>query len=164
MGKRMKDGRALMTVSPSTADILEGITDLSEWDDEELLRGQRKASNGKFVGRPPKVVPQEVHAERVRRTMSKAYALLHESTVDAVALLRTVVLDDFANYSDRIRAAELIMTRVLGKPTERIELATERPDPPWMVAIRHGIVGLVTEPEDSEIVDAEIVEEEVLWE
>jgi hypothetical protein len=164
MGKRMKDGRALMTVSSSTADILDGITDLSEWDDEELLRGQRRAANGSFVGRPPKVVPQEVHAERIRRTMTKAHVLLQESTVDAVALLRQVVLDDFANYSDRVRAAELIITRVLGKPTERIELSAEKPEPLWMRTIRGSVVGVVTEAEDADIVDAEIVEDEVLWE
>ena len=86
MGKQLKDGRALMTVSAKTAAILNGDEDLSAWDDEELLRGQRKDRGGYFRGRPPKVVPQEVHAERVRRTMSKAFDLLKESSYDAVHL------------------------------------------------------------------------------
>jgi hypothetical protein len=68
LGKRLKNGRALMTVSRHTADILEGIEDLTAWDNEELLRGQRRDRRGNFTGVPPKVVPQAVHAERVRRT------------------------------------------------------------------------------------------------
>jgi hypothetical protein len=70
----------MLAVSRHTAAILDGEEDLSAWDDEELLRGQRRAKNGRFVGRPPLVVPQAVHAERVRRTMSKATELLRDST------------------------------------------------------------------------------------
>jgi len=151
MGKQLKDGRALMTVSAKTAAILNGEEDLSAWDDEELLRGQRKDRTGVFRGRPPKVVPQEVHAERVRRTMSKAYNLLKESSFDAVRLLRKVVNDDEAPIAVRIQAAQLILDRVLPK-SQSVQLSL---DPPWLNAIRNGLTIVPTS--DDDVIDAEVL-------
>lgn len=42
--------------------ILSGEEDLSLWSEEELVRGRRRAKNGKWVGRPPAVVPKALHA------------------------------------------------------------------------------------------------------
>lgn len=59
MGKRLTPGgRMRLTVSRHTGDILDGVVDLSEWDDEEIFRGQRRSPNGRFQGKPPIVVPQ----------------------------------------------------------------------------------------------------------
>lgn len=113
--------------------ILNGDMDLTAWSEEELLRGQRRAHTGRFTGRPPKVVPMAVHNELVRRRMSKAADLLNESIVDAVLLLRQVVTDEEAAYTDRIKASQLILDRVMGKAPERIELSLE---PPWATALR----------------------------
>jgi hypothetical protein len=123
--------------------ILNGDMDLSTWSEEELIRGQRRAHTGRFTGRPPKVVPMAVHNELVRRRLSKAADLLNESVVDAVLLLRQVVTDEEANYGDRIKAAQLIVERVMGKTPERIELTME---PPWAMALRAAMGGPVRSP------------------
>ena len=147
MGKRLTPGgRMRLTVSRHTGDILDGIVDLSEWDDEEILRGQRRGPNGRFMGKAPIVVPQAVHAERIKRTMSKAFDLLKVSTYDAVRLLRSVVNDPEASYEVRVRASELILDRVLGKPSGSLAVSFEV-DPPWMVALRDAIV--IGESEDT---------------
>lgn len=133
--------------------ILSGEADLSIWTDEELMRGQRRDRNGKWGGRPPKVVPTAIHNELVRRRLSKAGELLNESVVDAVQLLRKVVVDDDANYADRIKAAVIIMERVMGKTPDRVELTAEVK--PWEVALRNGIVRTVSsvlELESTEVV------------
>jgi len=161
MGKQLKDGRALMTVSAKTAAILNGDEDLSAWDDEELLRGQRKDRSGSFRGRPPKVVPQEVHAERVRRTMSKAFDLLKESTYDAVRLLQSVVNDESASTAHRLQAAQLILDRVLPK-SQSVQLSLgASADPPWLNAIRNGLTLIPGRDEDDGVIEAEVVTEAV---
>lgn len=153
--KRMKDGRALVAVSAKTADILDGVEDLTAWSDEELLRGQRLDKNGRFTGVPPKVVPQAVHAERIRRTMSKAHEVLRESTIDAVVMLRDVVNDAEAPHSARIQAAQLIMDRTLPK-TDNVNLNLGvKEDAPWLKALKGGIVA--TGVEDDDIEDAEVI-------
>lgn len=130
MGMRVRVGNT------NTA-ILRGDMDLSVWSEEELIRGQRRAKDGRWTGRPPAVVPKAIHDELVKRRMSKAGEMLRDSLVDAVELLRQVILDDDAQYSDRIKAAQLVMERVMGKSPERVEIAVE---PPWATALRHALV------------------------
>lgn len=132
--------------------LLNGDEDLSLWSDEELIRGQRRAKNGKWQGRKPKVVPIAVHNELVRRRLSQAGELLCESLVDAVTLLRVVVTDEDAQYSDRIKAANLIMDRVMGKAPEKVALTLED-EPLWAKAIRAGIQGPMRGPNEPRTID-----------
>lgn len=129
--------RQKVRVGHTNTAILRGELDIGTWSDEELIRGQRRAVTGQFKGRPPKVVPKAIHDELVRRKLSKAYDLLKDSLVDAVVLLRTVVTDPDAQYADRIKAAKIIMDRVLGKATERVELGFQ--EPPWATALRSAL-------------------------
>lgn len=117
---------ARVSVGGTNAAILRGDEDLSVWSDEELRRGQRKSARGRWEGRPPAVVPKAIHDELVRRTMDRATGLLVDNLVDAVQLLGEVVRDPAAKRSDRIRAADIIMNRVLPK---QITIKTEMA--PW---------------------------------
>lgn len=103
--------------------ILAGDTDLRQWDDEELLRGQRRSKNGQFHGSAPKVVPTSVHRELTRRRLSKSYELLREDLVAACQLLGTVIRDNKAPYKDRIKASEIVIERVMGRVPEKIDVA-----------------------------------------
>jgi hypothetical protein len=141
--------------------ILNGDEDLSLWSEEELIRGQRRAKNGKWQGRKPKVVPVAVHNELVRRRLSQAGELLRESLVDAVTLLREVVQDEEAQYSDRIKAATLIMDRVMGKAAEHVTLTLQE-EPPWAKVIRAAIgpMPLAGPNDKAHVIDAESWEQE----
>lgn len=61
-----------ITLGKTNQAILNGTEDVRLWSDEELLRGQRKAKNGRWTGRPPKVVPLKIHEELTRRRLSEA--------------------------------------------------------------------------------------------
>ena len=140
--------------------ILNGEEDLSVWTEEELIRGQRRNKNGYFQGRPPKIVPKAVHNELVRRRLSRAGEILRDDLVAAVELLGTVVRDDEAAYSDRIKAANIIIERVLGKTPERMKITVEE-EPPWAAAIRSAVVrGIVPTRDDVLEVEAAEVEED----
>lgn len=132
--------------------ILRGDEDLSLWSEEELLRGTRKDKNGRWAGRPPKVVPKAVHDELVRRKMSKAHDLLRDNLVAAVEVLVGIAKDKRAQNSDRLKAASLIMDRVLGKVPDHVVL-TEDQEPAWAKAIRAGMVQAIIAqaPDDDDI-------------
>lgn len=132
-----------ISLGKTNAAILNGDEDVSLWTDEELLRGQRKGKNGRWTGRKPKVVPTAVHHELTRRRMGQAYELMREDLVAAVQVLGSIVKDTEASNRDRLRAAELIMDRVLGKATERVEvkLAPE----PWEQLLVGSVVDLPIE-------------------
>jgi hypothetical protein len=146
-------------VSKTTADILDGLEDVTEWDEEELLRGQRRSKNGNFVGRPPKVIAQAVYIERHRRTMKKATELLRQNTLKAVRVLVTVATDETAPRAVRVQAAQLIIERVLGKTPATIEI---KADPaPWLRALK-GAIQITPGDDDFEddFIDAEIIEDD----
>lgn len=78
-------------------------------------------------------------------------------------LLRRVVLDDAAPYGDRIKAAQLIMERVLGKAPERVQFTVAAEDPPWLKALRVAtVVGEIGEPVRAGVIDAEVIEDDFL--
>lgn len=115
--------------------LMRGDEDVREWSDEELIRGQRRAKNGKWAGRPPGVVPKVVHDELVRRKLSKAYELMNDNLNDAVALLGEIVRDPTAENRDRLKAADMIIDRVMPKQIQPIALVDE-PEPRWAAALR----------------------------
>ena len=57
LGQRVVTMRARVRMSDTNTAILRGELDLTAWSEEELIRGQRRARNGHFQGRPPRVVP-----------------------------------------------------------------------------------------------------------
>jgi hypothetical protein len=139
--RRLADGRGIVAISPTSAGILAGEVDLSEWSDEELARGQRRDKHGRWSGRPPKVIPSEVHAEIVRRKMSEAYTLLRENTYKAVEVLVEVATDKKASPAVRVQAAEQILDRTLGKAVEHMKLDVDVMAP-WQRLIANSIVGM----------------------
>ena len=131
--------RKTLSLGQTNAAILRGEDDVSAWDDEELLRGQRRNKNGKWSGKAPTVVPKAIHDEWLNRRMRAAHDLLQESTLDAIQVLKDVMGDPDADAAVRVKAASLIIDRVLGKTPERIDLrADERK--PWEDAIVAALV------------------------
>lgn len=139
-GDASGDERAFVRLGRSNTRILTGQEDLSEWDDEELRRGFKKDKHGQFKGRPPKIIPKALHDELVRRTMSKAQELLRDNLEAAVEVLTEIAGDPDCEAKDRLRAAGMIMDRVMGREPQKIEVGGEVP--PWQVAIQAGIVSI----------------------
>jgi len=130
MGMRVRVGR-------TNEALLRGELDVSAWTDEELIRGQRRDKNGRWTGRPPAVVPAVVHQELTRRRMSQAFDLLRDNVVRATEVLVEIATDAEADTAVRVKAASIILDRVMGKAPERVELSVE---PAWAAALRGALV------------------------
>lgn len=137
-GRSHGDERALVRVGPANTKVLTGEDDLSEWDDEELRRGQRRDKNGRFQGRAPVIVPKRIHDELVRRTIAGAGKLLQENLTVAVEMLIEVVKGQDTEDKDKIKAIGMVMDRVMGKTPEKVEHVGETPK--WQIAMQNGIV------------------------
>ena len=125
MVTRFADGRANLRISKTTAAMLVGEEDLTDWDDDEIESGMRRNKTGTWPTRRPLVVPQAVHDERIRRTMKAAHNLLRESTYVAVALLRTVVEDEAASYNYRLQEPSGIASDASKSPGRLLRLGSE---------------------------------------
>lgn len=160
--KRNRDGRAYVRVSETTADLIAGEVDLSEWDDDELFRGHTRAKDGTWKGRPPSVVPIAVYQEFVRRQLQRAEQGFANNLTNAVNSLVRISEDPDVPANVRLKALEMIFDRVLGKPKERVEISPMIADPEWKQNIDRVTVdrAALAPPEDGDVVDAEVVDDD----
>lgn len=161
-------GRGIVRIAERTADLLDDPASVEEWDDEELARGRRRDKNGRFTGRDPVVVPTHVYHEVVRRSIRRAQLTLHDggteaATVKAIQTLVAIMSSEAADEKARVAAAKIIIDRGLGKESTNVEV-TVRP-PAFLGVIQAGLVALPSGSDDSDIIDAEVIEEgDVEWE
>lgn len=132
--------RAWIQLSPRNTRIITGQEDLSEWDNEELRRGQKRDKNGKWQGRKPKTVPTALHDELTRRTIIDAKRLMRNAMIPACEMLAEVIKDEKASPRDRIKAATIILDRIMGKTPDQVEIKNTEADLPWLNAISESII------------------------
>lgn len=137
-----------ITVGANTASLLENPSQVLEWDDEELRRGVRRLANGRWPqGEPPKVIPRAVYDELVRRTIDECLETMRENMPAMVQTLVHIANDKDIKAADRIKAIDMMMNRIFGKPKERVEVAfSEKERPLWEKALDVAIV-----PADEEV-------------
>lgn len=108
--------------------LLNGVIKVEDLDDDELARGQLKASDGTFRGRAPKVVPTELVQAMRREWLGRAEAKLREALMDhGIGTLVELAKNKNIDESVRLRAADKIIERTMGKVPDKIELRAEDP-------------------------------------
>lgn len=95
----------------------------------------------------------EEHKQAVVVTLRNAHKLLEESVLDAVRVLHDIVNDDNAEDKDRLRAAGMIMDRVLGKAPERIDVSV------YSARMEAAFEAMLV-PDDDSVIEGEVVEDE----
>lgn len=137
MPRRYASGNMKVTVTGRTAMLLAGDLKVEDLDDEELARGYCKDKNGKFTGRPPLVVPRELHARMRQELLKRGEQVFAESFVDAITALAEIAKNKKVKESDRIRAAQYVVERIAGKVPDKVELSAADP---WQMIIDRIIV------------------------
>jgi hypothetical protein len=109
----------------------EGKLDLSDWDIEELMRGRRRSKNGKFNGRPPSIVPVEIHDELARRVRNDVAHELRGIAAKHIAPILNKIMenpggidpDDVPGMKLQLQAAQDLMDRFVVGRQERVEVS-----------------------------------------
>jgi hypothetical protein len=138
-GRSTGTTRALVRLDRGTTEVLIGLDDVKDWDDEEIRRGRRRDENGEFHGRRPQVVAKAVHDEQVRRTLEKANQLLIDNLEEGLGVLVKIMKDDKLDAKDRLTAVKMITDRAMGKEPMTINIGQEKK---WQAAITHSIVSM----------------------
>jgi hypothetical protein len=150
-GKLNGNERALIRMGKASTDVMLGLDDLSEWDEEELRRGRKRAvrkGKANFYGPDPVAVPKQCMDELARRITQQAQELMRDSLVEAVRVLTEMAKDPSFEAKDRVKAIEMIMNRTMGKDPVKLEAHVELP---WMAALKGGIVSVpVTEDDEGD--------------
>lgn len=114
--------RTWIQVTREVADLVKGQVDLSDWDDEELMRGRKRSKRGGFQGRPTNVVPRQAYEEFVRRQLERVEQHLAANVAEATAELTKIAKDPDVPEAIRLKAIEMIHNRVLGTPKQRLDV------------------------------------------
>lgn len=141
-------------VAGKSAEAIVNPETIKDWDMEELERGYRRSTNGTFHGRPPKIVPRAVIDELHRRKFILAIDQMKEMLPEALGVLRTIYMSPVAKDSDKIKAIELVIERIL---PARIDLGVDIKEPKFIAALTAAIVAgnEADEYTDDDVIDVE---------
>jgi hypothetical protein len=101
--------------------LIDGDISVDDLDDEEVMAGRVKDKNGKFTGRPRDLLPRKISDEMRRRWHALVQEQLNDQTELAILTLQDIMASRMAAAPARVRAAEIILERNLGKVPDKIE-------------------------------------------
>lgn len=151
---KTKHKSSVVRVGGRMTQLLKGEISIADLDDEELARGQLRGDDGHFHGRKTNLVPRAMHDEMVRRILDRGKEKMREDFFGAIDVIATVMNDSTVDATVRLKAADMIITRIAGKPAEKVDVAIAVK--PWEGTLK-GIMRAI--PEET-ILDATVVEEE----
>lgn len=124
----MADDDMYLRMTGRYALFLNGKITVEDLDDEELAQGRLKASDGTFRGRPPRAIPADMVQAMRREWLSRAEAKLREALMEkGIGTLTDLASDETVDPAVRLRAAEKIIERTMGKVPDRVQIASEDP-------------------------------------
>jgi len=107
------------------ANVVNGNIPLEELDDDELREARLKDSNGHFGGPPGKLIPRELSDQRTREVMTRVASQFRDIALNATKAFIDTLDDDLASHADKMKAAEYLHQRFLGKVPDKMELTAE---------------------------------------
>lgn len=123
----MADNDRYVRVTGRYAEFLSGKITVEDLDDDELAQGRLKASDGTFRGRPPTVIPSEMVQAMRREWLSRAQNKLAEALMSKGIGTLVELASESPDDAVRLRAAQAIIERTMGKVPDKIEVAAEDP-------------------------------------
>lgn len=121
-------GAGFTTDSPRLVQLMSGELNVEDLDDEELARGYPRDRNGNFGGRPPRMIPLILHRQIQKVFFARLEEQMRKALPDAVAMLATIATNPMSEDRDKLKAIDMVLTRIMGKPPEKVILSTgEKP-------------------------------------
>jgi len=104
--------------------LLDGTLTVHDLDDDEVRKMKVRSADGSFSGRGrrlPSHLIAAFHAEQIKRAKN----VMHKSLVKAAKLLDAVIDDPEASRAEQLKAADMILNRVMGKAPETIRVQAD---------------------------------------
>lgn len=145
----MPDDDMYLRLKGRYAQFLNGVITVEDLDDEELAQGRLKASDGTFRGRPPRVIPADMVQAMRREWLSRAEAKLRDALMEkGIGTLVSLAGDESIDPAVRLRAADKIVERTMGKVPDRVHIAAEDPVESLFRSILSDPYGLAPAPHE----------------
>lgn len=118
--------------------FLLGELTVHDLDDEELARGQFRGHNNRFSrGGKLDKIPKAFHEEVIRRILERGEEQMRRDYLTSIEAVKGVMLNPMSSGTEVLKAADMIMTRVAGKPRDTVDVTIAVK--PWEQTLR-GII------------------------
>lgn len=117
------------------ADFVDGL------DEEELARGQLKAEDGTFKGRPPSLVPREFLLACQREQERRFKEIFSQDVLTVARKYVNIAQDENIPAKDRLKAMQYVMERIFGGIPKDVRVSQEQP---WETMV----VNVLRSPDD----------------
>jgi hypothetical protein len=142
---------------------LNGELAIEELDDEELLHGRLKDSQGRLSAKGVNMVPRRLHEAMSRELVKRMNGKFAEHVDEAIEVILDVMRNgEGEQYSQferagtkRLQAAIYVVERIMGKPESNMHVTVEAT--PWQQAIEAG--DLLVDVDQQPILDVEVVDD-----
>jgi hypothetical protein len=94
-------------------------------DLEELARGQLKDKNGKFTGRPPRLLPREIVDAMRNEHHKRVNGILEQSLPDQVKNMIEIAQNRRYDPAVRLKASIYVYERFMGRTPEKVNITAE---------------------------------------
>lgn len=105
--------------------IERGEEDLGRWTLEELERCQKRTEGGWVPRKTPSLIPRAVLQELHKRRYMDVERVIVDAGVPAAQSLASMAEGREKANMARVRACEIILDRMLGKPKETVDVSIE---------------------------------------
>jgi len=130
-----------VTVRRTFDNVRKGLIPWSDLDSEELARLQLRDRNGSFSGLKPLIIPRELVQAHTRELLSRNDKLMREVILKATSVFTDIIESTTATDADKMRAAQYLHDRILGKTPDKVEIKAELK--PWESVVTE--IGVLTE-------------------
>ena len=173
---RKKDGNGFLgdgnPPNKRLRDLLNGDLAPAELLDEELAFGVPVCDDGKFSIRAAAQaanLPKKLQAQMRRELIKRTKAKLDGGALTAVNAMLEILESETADENARMKVAQYLIDRFMGKTPEKVEIATDKP---YQIIQQNILVGGGTRAESrarrglpehgdyEDVIDAEVIDEE----
>lgn len=120
-----KGKKKVIRVNPRMQAIMDGTLSIEDLDDEEIFRGQIRADNGTFQGRPTDAIPRKFYNAAATELMRRFQQRVNEKLEPALKVLEEIANNPKAPADARYKSAVYLIERAAGKVPEKTEMSVE---------------------------------------
>lgn len=118
-----EEARAKGAVSSKTrwAMLLSGQLTVKDLDDKEVEKMRVRGKDGSFSGQG-RAIPSHLIQQFTQEQLVRANAKMRRALPETINVLVEILNDGSAKHSDRLRAAQMLQDRILGKAPETVRI------------------------------------------
>lgn len=101
--------------------LLSGQLTMQDLDDKEVHKMRVRSADGTFSGRRRKL-PSHIYHQFQQEQLRRFDAKMRKALKEVPTVIAEILLDPEAKHSDRLKAAQMLQDRVLGKSPETMRI------------------------------------------